>query len=410
VIDDLMAAARARLRRVQPEELAEQMATGALIVDTRPLDQRRRDGPLPGSIVVDRSVLEWRLDPASESRISEASYDRSVVIVCNEGYSSSLAAATLQELGLHRATDLVEGFQGLMRRGLLRPPPEGEHEPTGRREGPRTRELRGGGMSGPSEPPLFQSKDHDHPSVFRVENLIREARRQRHLQVVVVPAVCLLDPDGDTIRHLRATGEATRCDDWVCYHSELWLTEIDGRTIGIVPCAVGAPYAVLVAEQLAASGCSLIISITSAGMITPLGPAPYFVLIERAWRDEGTSVHYVSPAEWSSLARPLWDRVIRAFDKLDEPVHRGLSWTTDAPFRETAAAIERAERAGIHAVEMEAAALYAFAEATGHDVVCIAHVTNSMATAGDDFEKGEASGTYRILALTAAIAGAVLRG
>lgn len=262
-------------------------------------------------------------------------------------------------------------------------------------------------MTTSGQPPLFRAKDHDQPSVFKVENLIREARRQRRLQIVDVPDVCLLDPDGDTVRHLRDTGGATRLADWACYHSELWLTEVGGRQIGIIPCAVGAPYAVLVAEQLVASGCSLIVSVTSAGAITPLGPAPYFVLIERAWRDEGTSVHYLPASEWSHLGQRLSDGLANAFDELDEPVHSGSSWTTDAPFRETAAAIGRAERAGIHAVEMEAAALYAFAEAAECDVVCVAHVTNSMATSGDDFEKGEANGTNRILALTSAIARAL---
>lgn len=253
----------------------------------------------------------------------------------------------------------------------------------------------------------MQPKDHDQPSVFQVENLIREARRQRGLHNVPVPDVCLLDPDGDTVRHLRAAGTATRHENWACYHSELWLTTIDGRQIGIVPCAVGASYAVLVAEELAVSGCSLLISITSAGSINSLGAAPYFVLIDRAWRDEGTSFHYLPPSEWSELAPQLADRLEGAFGHLDEPVHHGRSWTTDAPFRETAAAIEGARQAGIHAVEMEAAALYAYAQARGRAVVCVAHVTNSMATGGDDFEKGEGDGTARILAVTSAIADAL---
>lgn len=258
-----------------------------------------------------------------------------------------------------------------------------------------------------SGPPLFQPKDHDRPSVFQVDNLIREARRQRGLGTVPVPDVCLLDPDGDTVRHLNIGGRALRHPDWACYHSELWRTTIDNREIGIVPCAVGAPYAVLVAEQLAASGCSLLISITSAGSITTLGSPPYFVLIERAWRDEGTSLHYLPPSEWCELSPALSRALDGAFENMQEPVHRGSSWTTDAPFRETDNAINRAREAGIHAVEMEAAALYAYAQARARDVVCVAHVTNSMATDGDDFEKGEGDGTDRILALTAAIAAAL---
>lgn len=259
-------------------------------------------------------------------------------------------------------------------------------------------------MTDNSVPPLLRPKDHNEPSVFQVENLLREARRQRQLETRPVPDVCLLDPDGDVVRHLRSTRDATRHDDWACYHSELWLTDIGDRQIGIVPCAVGAPYAVLVAEELAASGCSLLISITSAGAINLLGTPPYFVLIERARRDEGTSLHYTPPSEWSNLPAHLRTALTGAFDDLDEPVHRGVSWTTDAPFRETVAAIDDARTAGVHAVEMEAAALYAYANARHRDVVCVAHVTNTMATAGDDFEKGEHDGTHRLLRLVEAIA------
>ena len=116
-IDELLAAARARLDRVAPEELEREREAGAVIVDIRPVEQRARDGELPGAIVIDRNVLEWRLDPASAHRIAEISgYDARVVIVCNEGYSSSLAASTLQDLGLHRATDLVGGYQAWLRR------------------------------------------------------------------------------------------------------------------------------------------------------------------------------------------------------------------------------------------------------------------------------------------------------
>ena len=109
-------------------------------------------------------------------------------------------------------------------------------------------------MTDPSVPPLLRPKDHAEPSVFKVDNLLREARRQRQLGDQPVPEVCLLDPDGDVVRHLRSAGATTRHEDWACYHSELWLTDVGDRQIGIVPCAVGAPYAVLVAEELVASG------------------------------------------------------------------------------------------------------------------------------------------------------------
>lgn len=250
----------------------------------------------------------------------------------------------------------------------------------------------------------LSARDHTAPSVFTAANLLREARRQRQLPDLPVPAVCLLDPDGDVVRHLAAAGTAHRHRGWSCYHSELWVTKHGGRELGIVGCVVGAPYAVLVAEQLAESGCQLLISVTSAGVVTPLGVPPYFVLIERAWRDDGTSGHYLPPGEWADLNPELSTALRDAFDGLDEPIHRGSSWTTDAPFRETAAALESAAAAGVHAVEMEAAGLYAYAQATNRCVVCVAHVTNTMAVHGDDFEKGAADGTHRILAVTDAIA------
>ncbi|MDN4163035.1 rhodanese-like domain-containing protein [Nocardioides abyssi] len=111
-ISRLLQEARAGLARVEPADLAAAAAAGALVVDTRPAEQRRRDGELPGALVVDRNVLEWRLDPTSPHRLPVADDpERRVVVVCNEGYSSSLAAATLQRLGLPHATDLVGGYQ-----------------------------------------------------------------------------------------------------------------------------------------------------------------------------------------------------------------------------------------------------------------------------------------------------------
>ena len=115
-IDEVLAAARSRLDRIEPELLERERIAGALIVDIRPVEQRARDGELPGAIVVDRNVLEWRLDPGCEHHIAEVvGYDMRVVIVCNEGYSSSLAAAQLRDLGLHRSTDLIGGFQAWLR-------------------------------------------------------------------------------------------------------------------------------------------------------------------------------------------------------------------------------------------------------------------------------------------------------
>ena len=114
-IDQLLDAARARLVRVEASDLPSEMEEGALVVDIRPVEQRSRDGELEGAVVIDRNVLEWRLDPSSAHRIDGVrGYDDRIIVVCNEGYQSSLAAATLQDLGLHRATDLVGGYQALL--------------------------------------------------------------------------------------------------------------------------------------------------------------------------------------------------------------------------------------------------------------------------------------------------------
>jgi len=111
-VDELVAEARRHLDRVRPDHLAAEQADGALVVDVRNAQHRRQDGELPGAVVIDRNALEWRLDPASPHRIPEATgYDRRIIVVCDEGYSSSLAAATLRTLGLRRATDLVGGYR-----------------------------------------------------------------------------------------------------------------------------------------------------------------------------------------------------------------------------------------------------------------------------------------------------------
>lgn len=118
-IDDVLAEARSRLRRLAPVEAWDAVRQGALLVDIRPAAQRAAEGSVPWALVIERNVLEWRLDPASDARIPQAlGYDVQPVVLCSEGYTSSLAAAALQDLGLHRATDVVGGFQAWRRAGL----------------------------------------------------------------------------------------------------------------------------------------------------------------------------------------------------------------------------------------------------------------------------------------------------
>lgn len=248
-------------------------------------------------------------------------------------------------------------------------------------------------------PPILDNKNPSAPSVFMPAALIREARRQKNIEAVDVPPVCLLDPDGDVVRHLRRTGKAKPFEGWPCYHTDLDVFSLDGREVGIVGRAVGASFAVLVAEELFASGCRLLISLTSAGQIVASGAPPYFIIIDRALRDEGTSYHYGPPSEYANACPRLLAAATEALRHSGPRTIVGSSWTTDAPFRETSEAIQAAAKKGILAVEMEAAALYALAEARGFKIICLAHVTNTMAQGGADFEKGQDDGTVDALAV-----------
>ena len=248
---------------------------------------------------------------------------------------------------------------------------------------------------------LLCGKDYAAYSVFRPENLLREARRQKQLPTEVVPDVCVLDPDGDLLRQLRTEGRTQRSLGWACYHTDLHTFQHDAERFGIIGCAVGASFAVLVAEQLFASGCRFLVSITSAGQIQASGPTPYFILIDRALRDEGTSHHYLAPTLFAEADPALTGPIRASLSAASLTVFQGATWTTDAPFRETKAAITQAREHGALAVEMEAAALYAFARARNKPVLCFAHVTNQMAQIEGDFEKGEANGAHDALELLA---------
>jgi phosphorylase superfamily protein len=258
----------------------------------------------------------------------------------------------------------------------------------------------------PGPPPLLARKDHRQPSVFRPENMLREARRQKGITPEQVPAICMLDADGDILRQVRDQHGARRSAGWACYHSELWQWESGGVDHGIIGGVVGAPFAVLIAEELFTSGCEVLISVASAGQISPIARPPYHVLIDRALRDEGTSYHYLPAAEFAEGDPALVALAADAFRRAGCSVQVGASWTTDAPFRETALAIEAHKRAGVLAVEMEAAALYAFGAARGCPVLCLAHVSNQLGCIEGDFEKGEDDGACSSIDLIMAFSSA----
>jgi uridine phosphorylase len=240
-------------------------------------------------------------------------------------------------------------------------------------------------------------KKYKEESVFLPENLLREARRQKNLNECAVPKVCVLDPDGDIVRYLKRNGaQLSSC--WACYHSDMYISKYHDLEFGIIGCAVGASYAVLLAEQLFVSGCETLISVTSAGKLTELISKDY-VLIDDTIRDEGTSYHYLPSDEKAQLDRNLLQKLKGLFDNPKVSVQQGRSWTTDAPYRETATAIHDAKYNGADCVEMEASALYAFGKVKSNAVVCFAHLTNSMAQQNGDFEKGAENGSLTSLQL-----------
>ena len=118
-IDEILVAARARLRRLTPQQAFGEVSLGGVLIDIRPAAQRTEQGEIPGSIIVERNHLEWRLDPCSDARLSWVTgYHHRIIVICVDGYTSSLAAAALQDLGLHRATDVIGGFRAWTAEGL----------------------------------------------------------------------------------------------------------------------------------------------------------------------------------------------------------------------------------------------------------------------------------------------------
>ncbi len=150
-----------------------------------------------------------------------------------------------------------------------------------------------------------------------------------------VPSVCLLDPDGYILDWLRANGLAVKSPIWAYYHTVLYEFDYQGQRYGIVGNFVGGPFAVLVAEQIFASNCRLLVSITSAGQIAPDLDLPCFILIERALRDEGVSYHYLAPGDYTACPAALSARLKPALKSLPFAVNTCATWTTDAPYRET---------------------------------------------------------------------------
>ena len=156
------------------------------------------------------------------------------------------------------------------------------------------------GLDPPYQPPILADKDHARRFGVRAGQPAARGAAAKGSAAGRVPEICLLDPDGDIVRALRRAGRAPPSPGWACYHTELLRVRAWRRCDSASSAARSAPsFAVLIAEELFASGCRFLISVTSAGQITPLGPPPYFVVIDRALRDEGTSYHYLPPADFA---------------------------------------------------------------------------------------------------------------
>lgn len=238
----------------------------------------------------------------------------------------------------------------------------------------------------------------DEPSAFTPQTLMDSVRRARCVPQGDVPPICILEFDGDITDWLVDRGLARKNPSWPCFHTTMLTIEVDGLVCGIIPRTIGGPYAVLIAEQLAASGVNLIIGLTSAGRIARDLPLPCLLVITSAIRDEGTSFHYLPAGR--EIACPSPGLVAPLDEELSQTgwsVRRGKVWTTDAPYRETEMQLQHWADDAVLAVEMQAASLFAFGAARGVAVASIAMVSNAVDHDGEQFNTGSQHDGLRII-------------
>lgn len=227
----------------------------------------------------------------------------------------------------------------------------------------------------------------DAPSLFTPDALVAAVRSTRRMAAKPVPSVCVLEFDGELTDLLVARGAVRKFDEWPCFHTELWVWKHSGISCGIISRTIGGAYTVLVAEQLVVCGAQVIVGLASAGRVAKKLPLPSIVIAARAIRDEGTSLHYLPPAFTVDANRKLAPLLEREISAKRLPVCRGLVWTTDAPYRETAPQLAQYAAAGALAVEMQAASLFAFGKRRGVATGLVAHVTNAPDYDGPPFDK-----------------------
>jgi len=242
-------------------------------------------------------------------------------------------------------------------------------------------------MTDDSNPPIL---DHalSEPSAFTAEKLMDDVRRSRKVPNGTVPLICILEFDGDLTDWLVREGIAERFEPWACFHTSMFTMNLEGVACGIIPRTIGGPYAVLIAEQLQASGVSLIVGLTSAGRVAPDLPVPCLVVATSAIRDEGTSYHYIPPSTEVACPSPIVPILEHELKATGWPVRAGRVWTTDAPYRETKVQLMNWASEGVLAVEMQAASLFAFGIARQVPVACVAMVSNAIDHTGDQFDTG----------------------
>ena len=251
----------------------------------------------------------------------------------------------------------------------------------------------------PESPPLL-THPLQSPSAFTPERLMDAVRAERGLQPQPVPPLCVLDFDGDLADHLAEQHISSSWSRWACFHTSMRVATIAGVPCGIVPRTIGGPYAVLISEQLRAAGAKPIVGLTSAGRVSPNLPLPSIVVVNGAIRDEGTSLHYMSP--FAAIRTPTADAVeplIAELSAVASHVRQGRVWTTDAPYRETRQQLDHWAKQDVLAVEMQAASMFAFAYARGAAVAVIALVSNSVDQTASGFDTG--GNQFRVDVLTA---------
>jgi uridine phosphorylase len=210
--------------------------------------------------------------------------------------------------------------------------------------------------------------------------------------------LCVLDFDGDLTDWLVRENMAKPCGSWACFHTTMFALELEGVECGLIARAIGAPYAVLIAEQLHAAGVRLIIGLTSAGRVSPDLPLPCLLVVTDAIRDEGTSLHYLPPSKEVDCPTAIVPILVEQLRTTGWEVRSGRVWTTDAPYRETKAQLRSWAEEGVAAVEMQAAGLFAFGQAVGANVATVAVVSNAVDHPGEQFDTGPQEDGLKILA------------